>query len=71
MKNLHFATLHYTNKEDWYVCVEHINAIRNNHDKDDDGDNGVWIYLMGDSQPIKVTESIDEVIKIVCEASIE
>ena len=71
MENLHFATLHSSYKEAWYVCVEHINAIRNYHDKYDDRENGVWIYLMGDSQPIKVTESIDEVIKIVCEASIE
>ena len=34
----HFILLHYTTKEDWWVCVEHINAIRNNHDKEDSND---------------------------------
>ena len=63
--------LHYTNQEDWYVCVEHINAIRCNHDKGDSGDNGVWIYMVGDDQPIKVTETIGEVIKILCDTSTE
>ena len=71
MIQLHFATLHYTNKEDWHVCVEHINAIRNNHDKDDEGDNGVWIYLMSDNCPIKVTEPMDEVIRILNNALAE
>ena len=31
----HFILLHYTTKEDWWLCVEHINAIRNNHDKEE------------------------------------
>ena len=29
-----FILLHYTTKEDWWVCVEHINAIRCNHVKE-------------------------------------
>lgn len=59
--NKTFILLHYTSKEDWYVCVESISAIRCNHDKEDSNDNGVWIYLNGDSQPIKVTETFEEV----------
>ena len=29
-----FILLHYTTKEDWWVSVDHISAIRCNHDKE-------------------------------------
>lgn len=61
----HFVRLHHTSNEDWLVCVEHINAIRCNHDKANPEDNGVWIYLLGDTYPIKVTETINEVVDIL------
>lgn len=64
---MNFVTFHYTSNEDWIICVEHINAIRHNHNKEYPGDNGVWIYLTGDSDPVKVTESIEEVIQKISE----
>lgn len=65
--NKTFILLHYTSKEDWYVCVENISAIRRNHDKEDSDDNGVWIYLNGDPTPIKVTETLEEVLERIKE----
>ena len=61
----HFILLHYTSKEDWWVCVENINAIRNNHDKEDDKDNGTWVYLTADNTPIKVMETPEEIFQII------
>ena len=61
----HFILLHYTTKEDWWVCVEHINAIRNNHDKEDSNDNGTWVYMTSDNCPIKVMETPEEIFQII------
>lgn len=63
MKNLNLIYLHYTSKEDWYVNVDAISAIRVNHDSEDKTGDGVWVYLKGDSQPIKVTETFDEILE--------
>ena len=60
-----FILLHYTTKEDWWVSVEHINAIRCNHDKEDSNDNGTWVYLTADNLPIKVTEKPEEIFQIL------
>lgn len=64
----HFIKLHYTTKEDWLVCVEHINAIRCNHDKEDPNDNGVWVYLISDNLPIKVNETMEEICSLIIES---
>ena len=61
----HFILLHYTTKEDWWVCVEHINTIRNNHDKEDSNDNGTWVYMTADNIPIKVMETPEEIFQII------
>ena len=61
----HFILLHYTTKEDWWVCVEHINAIRNNHDKEYSNDNGTWVYMTSDNCPIKVMETPEEIFQII------
>lgn len=60
-----FILLHYTTKEDWWVCVEHINAIRNNHDKEGSNDNGTWVYMTSDNIPIKVMETPEEIFQII------
>lgn len=65
MVQRHFINLHYTSKEDWWVCVENINAIRHNHDKEDPNDDGVWVYLVSDNLPIKVSESMEEIITLI------
>ena len=57
-----FILLHSTTKEDWWVSVDHISAIRCNHDKED---YGVWVYLTGDEQPIKVIETPEEIFNII------
>lgn len=54
--------LHSTSKEDWWVSVDHISAIRCNHDKEDPR---VWVYLTGDEQPIKVNETLEEIFNII------
>ena len=60
-----FILLHYTTKEDWWVSVDHISAIRCIHDKEDSNDNGVWVYLTGDNCPIKVMETPEEIFQII------
>lgn len=45
--------------------MKHINAIRCNHDKEDFNDNGVWVYLIGDEQPVKVNETPEEIFNII------
>lgn len=65
MTDRHFILLHYTTKEDWWVCLENINAIRCNHDKEDPNDNGVWVYLTADNLPIKVNETPEEIFQII------
>lgn len=60
-----FILLHYTTKEDWWVCVEHISAIRNNHDNEDPNDNGTFVYLTSDNIPIKVMETPEEIFQII------
>lgn len=57
-----FILLHSTSKEDWWVSVDHISAIRCNHDKEDPG---VLVYLTGDEQPIKVIETPEEIFNII------
>lgn len=61
----HFITLHNGKTEDWHVCVEHISAIRVNHDKERDQDNGVWVYLTGDQVPVLVNETIEEIVALI------
>ena len=60
-----FILLHYTTKEDWWVSVDHISTIRCNRDKEDSDDNGVWVYLTGDGQPIRVDETPEEIFNII------
>lgn len=60
-----FILLHYTTKEDWWVRVEDINVIRNNHDKENSNDNGTWVYLKADNIPIKVMETPEEIFQII------
>ena len=57
-----FILLHYTTKEDWWVSVDHISAIRCNHDKED---YGVRVYLTGDEQPVMVNETPEEIFNII------
>lgn len=65
MVQRHFICLHYTTKEDWLVCVENINAIRHNHDMEDENNNGVWVYLTADNLPVKVNETFAEIIDLL------
>ena len=60
-----FILLHYTTKEDWWVSVDHISAIRCKHDKEDSNDNGVWVYLTGDEQPVTVNETPEEIFNLI------
>ena len=60
-----FILLHYTTNEDWWVSVDHISAIRCNHDKEDSNDNGVWVYLTGDGQPVMVNETPEEIFNLI------
>ena len=66
-----FILLHSTTKEDWWVSVDHISAIRCNHDKEYSNykeysnDNGVWVYLTGDEEPVKVNETPEEIFNII------
>ena len=60
-----FILLHYTTKEDWWVSVDHISAIRCNHDKKVSNDNGTWVYMTSDNCPIKVMETPEEIFQII------
>ena len=60
-----FILLHNTTKEDWWVSVDHISAIRCDHDKEYSEDNGVWVYLTGDEQPVRVNETLEEIFNII------
>lgn len=61
-----FIELHtIDSKEAWYINLANISAIRHNHDKDDPGDNGIWIYLTGDQIPVKVKETMDEIAELM------
>ena len=60
-----FILLHNSTTEDWWVSVDHISAIRCNHDKEDPYDNGVWVFLTGDEQPIRVKETPEEIFNII------
>lgn len=59
-----FILLHHTTKEDWWVSVDHISAIRCNHDKEDPY-YGVRVYLTGDEQPIIVNETPEEIFNLI------
>lgn len=60
-----FILLHSTTKEDWWVSVDHISAIRCNHDKEYSNDYGAWVYLTGDEQPVEVKETPEEIFNII------
>ena len=60
-----FILLHYTTTEDWWVCVEQINVIRYNHDKENSNENGTLVYLIADNIPIKVMETPEEIFQII------
>ena len=63
-----FIKLHYSTTEDWNVAVDKINAIRHNHDKPETSENGTWVYLTGDSTPIKVMETPEEIRALLAQA---
>ena len=57
-----FILLHSTSKEDWWVSVDHISAIRCNHDKEDFS---VKVYLTGDEVPVMVKETSEEIFNLI------
>ena len=59
MRDIAFITLHHSNTEsEWFVNVANITAIRKEADKE------VRIYLVGDSDPICVDETIEEITEL-------
>lgn len=65
MLDMAFIELHYAGRETWYVNVASISAVREISGESDPSDNGVWIYLKGDSQALKVSETVDEVFALI------
>ena len=60
MRDIAFITLHHSKMgTEWFVNVANIAAIR----KDANGD--VWINLIGDSVPICVDETIEEITELL------
>ena len=57
-----FILLHSTSNEDWWVSVDHISAIRCNHDKED---SCVKVYLTGDEVPVMVKETSEEIFNLI------
>lgn len=59
MRDIAFITLHHSKTEhEWFVNVANIAAIRKNVNGE------VNIYLIGDSVPIRVDETIEEITEL-------
>ena len=65
---LNFIALHYANTDEWLVNIEHINCVREMKNQPDERDNGVWVYLIADNTPIKISETLDEVKELMSES---
>ena len=59
----HFILLHNSTRGDWWVCVEHINALHVRHSEEKIKEHGTWVYMIADNTPIRVDETIDEILK--------